>query len=89
MNVAVNVQDADVASVPPAAEQDPAPEFAIEKSPEFPPVSDGEMEVAEEELLFVSVKVTGEEEEPTLTEPKFWEDGVSDTLVGGLISGFG
>jgi hypothetical protein len=71
VNVTVKVQDAPPPAIEPlAAEQDPAPEFVIEKSPEFPPLTEGLILVAVATELFVSVNVTGELDEPTLTDPK-------------------
>lgn len=63
----MKVQDALVASEPPAAAQDPAPEFVITNSAES--VSVGLMLVAVVALLFVTVKVTGELDAPTLNSP--------------------
>jgi len=81
LNFAVMVQDAPIASEPPAALHDPAPVLVSEKSPEFPPTIDGVMDVAVVELLFVSVKVTDELDDPTLTEPKFSVEGERITAV--------
>ena len=88
VNVTVNVQEWPVAIEPPAAEQDPVPEFVIAKSPELPPLTEGLTLVAVVLLLFVSVKVIAELEEPTLTEPKFSGAGESRTLLE-TVSGFG
>ncbi|HEX4001533.1 MAG TPA: hypothetical protein VHX36_02720 [Candidatus Acidoferrales bacterium] len=81
VNVTVKVQELEVASEPPADAHEPAPEFVIAKSPEFPPVMLGETLVAVVELLFVTVNVTGELGLPTLNEPKFSLDGDNVTLV--------
>lgn len=80
-NVTVKVQLMPAAIDPPAAPQDPAPEFAMVKSPAFPPVVLGVMPVAAIELLFVSVKVPGALGLPTLIEPKFSAEGERTTLV--------
>jgi len=82
VNVAVNVQEPLDANDPPAALHDPAPELVMVKSPEFPPVVLGVIDVAVAPLPFVTVNVTGELEEPMLTDPKFWLDGESVTFPG-------
>jgi hypothetical protein len=69
LNFTVKVQDALAAIDPLAAAQDPAPEFVIAKSPEFPPVTDGLILVAVVPELFVRVNVTGELDAPTLNNP--------------------
>ena len=69
LNVTVNVQEALAAMDPPAAAQDPAPEFVTEKSPEFPPVTVGAILVAVVLELFVRVKLTGELDDPTFIDP--------------------
>jgi hypothetical protein len=63
----VNVQDALAAREPLAAAQDPAPESVITNSVES--VSVGLMLVAVVLELFVSVKVVGELDAPTLNDP--------------------
>lgn len=82
VKVTVNVQDApavrELAPPTPVA-QEPAPEFVIVKSPEFAPVVEGVMAVAVTPEPLLSVKVTGEDEELTFTEPKFWLVGESVT----------
>ena len=89
LNVTVNAQDALVASEPPAAEQEPAPVFMMEKSPVFPPVTEGLMLVAVVALLFVKVNVMAALEEPTFIEPKFSDAGVRTTAVLATSSGCG
>jgi len=78
--VAVMVQEAPIASVPPAAEQDPAPVLVVEKSPTLPPVRLGEMEPTVLLVPLVMVKVTGAEEAPTVMEPKSFGLGVMLTF---------
>jgi hypothetical protein len=80
VNTTATVQDADTAIDPPAAAQDPAPEFVMTKSPAFPPVVTGVIAVAAVLELFVSMKVIGEPEKPIITDGKIWLLGASDTL---------
>jgi hypothetical protein len=75
----VKVHEALAAIEPLAAPHDPAPVLLIEKSDGFPPVVVGFMPVAVVPESFVKVNVTGELEEPRLTEPKFSGDGESVT----------
>jgi hypothetical protein len=62
-------------------EQDPAPVFVTEKSPGFAPLDTvGLMPVAVVPLVLDKVKVIGELDELTTTEPKFSLDGESAIL---------
>ena len=67
LNVTVNVHEALAVKEPPAAAQDPAPEFEITNSVES--VSEMLMLGAVVAELFVSVKVTGELDAPMLKLP--------------------
>jgi hypothetical protein len=78
LNFTVKVQEALAASEPPAAAQDPAPEFVIGNSAES--VSEILMLVAVVLELFVSVNVTGELDELTLNNPKLSDEGESVTV---------
>jgi hypothetical protein len=69
------VQDELVASV---LEQLPVPTFM--KSPVFPPAFVTVIPVIENAFVFVSVKVKFELDNPTVTEPKLWLDGLSVTV---------
>jgi hypothetical protein len=82
VKVTVKVHDALAAIEPLAAAHEPVPEFVIAKSPEFPPLTEGLMLVAVVLVLFVSVKVIGELDEPTLTDPKLSGEGESITPNG-------
>jgi hypothetical protein len=79
VKVTVKVQAAFAARVPLAAPQDPVPVLLIVKSLGFPPVVVGLMLVAVVLEPFVSVNVTGELDDPRLTEPKLSVAGESVT----------
>jgi hypothetical protein len=74
VKVTTRVQFALAASVEPQVLLDTA------KSAALPPLGATVSPVADAELLFVSVKVTGELGEPTNSEPNDWLAGVSATV---------